>query len=108
VNSLSRELAGNLAGELEYLHQLLATCANAWRLGYDENGYQSFIQSVEQLRDTIEAHFDQLSDDMEPLIRMLERLDQYVQQKDIMAVQDVVEYEWLPLMEKWKRRWGSQ
>lgn len=92
----------DLNQDLETLYQLLTTCVNTWRMGYDAAGYQSFVQSVDHLEFILEEYFARIQDHLEPLTLMLEKLDQFVQQKDIMMVQDVVEYEWLPLIQEWR------
>ncbi|MFD1673784.1 hypothetical protein [Alicyclobacillus fodiniaquatilis] len=100
-------MKAHLAQDIETLHELLAACVHAWQMGYDTGGYQCFAQSVTQLESMVETHFDDLQAEGESLIQMLARLARFVQQKDIMAVQDVVEYEWLPLVIAWKRRWAA-
>lgn len=97
-----------LTQDLETLEQLIVNCINAWQLGYDAGGHQNFVQAIHQMGSTLEAHFEELENHLNPLVLILERLHTFVQRKDIMAVQDVVEYEWYPLISEWKRRWTAQ
>lgn len=94
--------------DVERLQQGIARCVEAWNAGYDTQGYLHFLQSLDLMESTILTHFDKLETDSDTLVQMLSKLNDCVERKDIMAVQDVVEYEWQPLVGKWETRCAAQ
>lgn len=98
----------NFVQELDELNHAITSCVLKWKTGYDEGGYQDFIRSLERLESTLENHFAELSADIEPLIATLRKLDQLVQNKDIMAVSDIMEYDLQPLVFAWRKGCESQ
>ena len=90
----------NLMEDLGRLQQQLDACVRFWRAGYDAGGYDEFVAALRQLEKVVLYHFDKLpKDDSFP--ELLENLRTCVKNRDIMGVQDVVEYELGPLVARW-------
>lgn len=94
--------------QLEQLGNLIALCIGNWKSGYDPEGYERFIRSLEQLEHIVDVQYDLIEDQKARLFLCLENMYQYVQNKDLFAVCDVLEYEWLPLIREWEKGCESE
>lgn len=96
-------MAHNVGYELERLEQLMASCVENWKQEHDEAGYENFLYSLEYLKRIVHVRNDWLEEQKEQLLSHLEDLYLVVQNKDIIAICDVMEWALLPLIRGWRK-----
>lgn len=89
--------------ELERLEQLLVSCVQHWKQDQDAAGYADFIRFLEQLECCVDLYFDRIGERKEHFIANLNVLYRDVQNKDIIAIDDVVERELAPFIRGWRK-----
>jgi hypothetical protein len=87
--------------DVEMLQHLLANCIQAWKVGFDCVGSQYFLQGLQQLELMVGRYTELLTNHVDTISPMLHKLNQRLMSRDIIGVQDCVEYEWYPMVVEW-------
>jgi hypothetical protein len=88
--------------------QLLNDTVTAWRYGNDQAGLIFFVRAMECLsailerveENQVENHFAELS----YLLPVLQELDKKIDNEDIIAITDMIEFKLIPLEIEWGKR----
>ncbi len=89
--------------ELERMENVTVTCIIHWKQGSDAECYEAFIRIIEHLEFMVDSHFDRFMERKEQLVTFIQELYQYVSNKDIVGIIDLLEYEFRPFISEWRQ-----
>ncbi|WP_044748390.1 hypothetical protein [Bacillus alveayuensis] len=88
---------------LERLEHISASCIVNWKQGNDAGYYEDFIRTLGHLEFIVDFHFNSLMERKEGLLSIIKELYQYVWNKDMIGIVDVLEYELIPFIYEWRQ-----
>jgi hypothetical protein len=97
------QVEDNIVQELERLEHIIASCIVNWKQGNDAGCYEEFIRTLEHLELMVDFHFNSLMERKEGLLSIVKELYQYVWNKDMIGIVDVLEYELKPFIYEWRQ-----
>ncbi|HDT6579393.1 TPA: hypothetical protein QFT23_005685 [Bacillus cereus] len=89
--------------ELERLDHISTSCVVNWKQGNDAGCYEDFIRTLEQLEFMVDCHSDRLTERKEGLLSLVKELYQYVWNKDMIGIIDLLEYELKLFINEWRQ-----
>ncbi|MFB9761518.1 hypothetical protein [Ectobacillus funiculus] len=96
-------MENKIVQELGRLDHISASCIVNWKQGNDADCYEDFIRTLEKLEFMVDFHFDSLMERKEGMISIIKQLHQYVWNKDMIGIVDVLEYELKPFISEWRQ-----
>lgn len=93
--------------KLDLLDQTLTALVANWKKGHDHAGYKQLLESFEHLESIVDLGFNRLDEESTTsitlLLPVLEQMELCIQNKDIIALTDVIEYRMCPFLSAWRK-----
>lgn len=92
---------------MNLLEEAMTSLIENWRYGNDHVGFHHFIQMLQLLEDLVNNHLDRFEEksagELIGLVPIVQGLHQFVQNRDVIGMTDLVEFHLLPFIREWQK-----